>query len=109
MWQAMRMQVVYMVLKAKFTQLSFYEKALLDTGDTIMVEASPDKTYGIGIAEAKAKMVPVNEWPGKNLMGKLMTKLKKEIFNDDLKDFELQDILDLGIEAKVKEQVVVEK
>lgn len=109
MWQAMRMQVVYMVLKAKFTQLSFYEKALLDTGDTIMVEASPDKTYGIGIAEAKARMVPVNEWPGKNLMGKLMTKLKKEIFNDDLKDFELQDILDLGIEAKVKEQIVVEK
>jgi ribA/ribD-fused uncharacterized protein len=107
MWKAMFMQVVYMVLKAKFTQLESYKKSLLDTGDTIMVEASPDKFYGIGIPEAKARMVPIEQWPGKNFMGKIMTKLKKEMISDDVKDFELQDILDLGIEAKVREQISV--
>ena len=109
MWKAMRMQVVYMVLKAKFTQSDYYKTKLLETGVSKMVEASPyDKIYGIGLSEEKARMVPENQWPGKNLLGRLMTKLKKEmILGEAHKHFELQDILDLGVEAKVKEQVSV--
>jgi ribA/ribD-fused uncharacterized protein len=111
MWIAMRMQVVYMVLKAKFTQSKFYKQQLLNTGKTVMVEASPyDKIYGIGLNKEKAKMMPENQWPGKNLLGKLMTKLKKEMMQgQEHKEFDLQEILDLGVEAKVKEQVSVSK
>ena len=56
---------------------------LLSTGDKLLVEASPyDKIWGIGLSENKAKQMKLEEWPGKNYLGKCLMsvreKLKKE-------------------------------
>lgn len=105
MWKAMRMQVVYMVLQAKFCQSAYYKQELLKTKATMMVEASPyDKVYGIGLNEEDAENTNPSQWPGKNILGKIMTKLKREIaFNEIHKKFDLEDILNIGINAKKKE------
>ena len=104
MWQAMRMQVMYMVLKAKFTQIPFYLEKLMATGQTKMVEASPyDKLWGNGLSEEKSRMIPENQWPGKNLLGKVMTRLRSDIASNQMKNFTLDEILQIGIVAKQKE------
>jgi hypothetical protein len=101
MWQAMRVQVMYMVLKAKFTQVRFCYDKLMSTGTTKMVEASPyDKLWGNGLSEEKSRMIPESQWPGKNLLGKVMTRLKGDIFHNAMSDFTLDEILQIGIKAK---------
>lgn len=79
-WSKKCESVVLFGARLKFTQNSDLNKVLLETKDKVMVEASPyDKIWGIGLSEADAKKTPVEKWPGKNLLGKVLTKLKIEL------------------------------
>jgi len=56
-----------MVLIEKFSQNSELKNLLLQTGDSLLVEASPyDKVWGIGLNEQDAKY---KQWKGEKLLG----------------------------------------
>lgn len=79
-WEDVCQQVVYDGNYAKFTQNEKLLKSLMDTGDTLLVEASPyDAIWGIGLNEADAKKTPESKWPGTNWLGIALTKLREEL------------------------------
>lgn len=55
---------------AKFSQNPKLKEYLLDTGDKILVEASPkDTIWGIGLSEDSPQACNPHLWPGENLLG----------------------------------------
>lgn len=70
-WQLVKDDIMYIAIKAKFTQSDSLRKLLLSTGDALLVEAAPNDYYwGSG-----------KDGTGKNMLGKLLVKLREEIKN----------------------------
>jgi len=83
-WENNRENLVYRHLYCKFTQNQHLLDSLMNTGDTLLVEASPkDDIWGIGLGEKEAKDYLLNgkTFPGQNLLGKLLTRLRDELKN----------------------------
>jgi len=79
-WRENRSQIVYQGNLFKFTQNEMLKNILLDSGDTIIVEASPtDRIWGIGLSAEKAKIIPFDKWPGLNLLGKALIRVRDTI------------------------------
>lgn len=79
-WSEVCESIVYVGLKAKFEQNPDLLKKLKETGDTLLVEASPfDRIWGIGY-DSKNALDNIDNW-GKNLLGKLLTQLRKDLTN----------------------------
>lgn len=79
-WVANRQQVVLDGCRAKFTQYPSLAQFLLDSGDTLLVEASPyDKIWGVGLAANDPRIQDPAKWPGLNLLGKVLTTLRNEL------------------------------
>src|SRR6187551_1749647 len=54
----------------KFSQRDELRKFLLNTGDKVIVEASPgDTIWGIGLSQDNPKAMDPSAWRGKNLLG----------------------------------------
>jgi ribA/ribD-fused uncharacterized protein len=70
-------------LISKFTQNPDILKILLDTEDKILAEASPyDKIWGIGFAEDDPRAKYQSQWQGKNLLGKVLMRVRERIRGD---------------------------
>lgn len=83
-WDKVKEDIVYRGCYLKFTQNTNLKKDLFSTSGTTLIEASPfDKVYGIGLNEEDAKKTPENEWPGQNLLGKILTRLREDILERD--------------------------
>lgn len=79
-WNQHKYQIMYQGVKAKFTSNPNLRKKLLETKNKILVEASPyDKIWGIGLNESNAKKKLHTEWPGKNLLGKVLMQVRQEL------------------------------
>ena len=79
-WDAVCLDIVYKGNINKFTQNTSLLKLLKQTGDRIMVEASPvDKIWGIGMAENDKGVEDESNWKGLNLLGKALNMVKKEL------------------------------
>ena len=52
---------------------------LLKTGNRVLGEATPDPFFGIGIHIGDPAVLNRNEWPGKNVMGNVLTELRSEV------------------------------
>lgn len=79
-WEKNCKRFVYDGNYAKFTQNPNLLKKLMDTGDTLLVEASPyDAIWGIGLDEATAKKTPAEDWPGTNWLGEVLTQLREDL------------------------------
>ena len=70
-WEDVKDDIMYDVIKAKFTQNEYIKKQLLDTGDEELVEGNTwnDTYWGVDIRTGK----------GKNKLGKLLMKLRTEL------------------------------
>jgi len=80
LWELNCKEIVYKGNHAKFTQNPDILKVLMDTGDTILVEASPyDAVWGIGLDEENAKKTNPKDWPGTNYLGEVLTKLRIDL------------------------------
>lgn len=78
-WNQRRSKVVLFGARLKFTQNLDLKELLVNTGDTYMIEAaSRDSIWGIGLSEYEAKRIPPEQWPGLNLLGKVLDSLKAE-------------------------------
>ena len=78
-WDAVRYEIVKSGNRAKFEQNPELKAALLKTGNRILAEASPkDTIWGIGLGREAAIQTDPQNWPGQNLMGKILTELREE-------------------------------
>jgi ribA/ribD-fused uncharacterized protein len=85
-WSEKRAKVVLFGARLKFTQNEDLKQILLNTGDTLMCEASKyDKVWGCGLSEYDAKRTPPEKWPGLNLLGHVLDYLKNELRNNLVK------------------------
>lgn len=79
-WDNHKEKIVYEGNYAKFKQNKDFLKLLYETGDKLLVEASPiDKVWGIGLIESDAMKTPKHKWKGQNLLGNILTKLKNDL------------------------------
>lgn len=80
LWSRVCTGIVYIGSYAKYNQNPELKKALLDTGDRILVEASPtDRIWGIGLAETDPRALKPLQWNGQNLLGEVLMKVRKEL------------------------------
>lgn len=69
-WVAARMGIVVRANEAKFSQNPALARYLLNTGERVLVEASPvDAIWGIGLAADDARASDPRRWRGLNLLG----------------------------------------
>lgn len=79
-WKKVRTRIVILGLTYKFSSDPKLKKVLLDTGNAILVEASPrDKIWGIGMGEKKGREVGIKGWKGTNLLGKCLMKVRDDL------------------------------
>jgi ribA/ribD-fused uncharacterized protein len=82
-WVEYREVIVYVGNLCKFGQNEELRKLLLETGDLIIVEASPfDRIWGIGFRENKAMERDNMERWGMNLLGKALMKVREELVKE---------------------------
>lgn len=67
-WRRVRNLIMYNAIKAKFNQYPNLSDALINSGSSIIVEDAEDAYWGCG-ADSK----------GKNQMGRLLMKLRKQL------------------------------
>ena len=83
-WKANREEIVYKGSMAKFSQNEGLRKVLLDTGDKMLVEASPfDRIWGIGMGANAAGVENPKNWKGQNLLGKALRRARETIRNEE--------------------------
>ena len=79
-WSDKRVEVMVDGLFEKFNQNPIPKEALLNTGDTIIVEASPyDRVWGIGLTEDDPRAIDQTQWRGQNLLGITLMKVRDAI------------------------------
>jgi len=79
-WRDNREAIVYAGSRAKFTQNPELRQVLLATGTTVIVEASPfDRIWGVGRGVNDPLVDDPKNWRGKNLLGKVLTRLRDEL------------------------------
>jgi ribA/ribD-fused uncharacterized protein len=78
-WDKRKDELMEKGVRTKFVQHPTLRKQLLETGDKTIGEANPRDTYwGIGTSMNLEKAKIPSKWRGKNMMGKLLMKLREE-------------------------------
>lgn len=79
-WAAHRFDVVVSANVGKFSQNEALKDFLLNTGDRVLVEASPvDKIWGIGLAEDSPAVENPRRWKGLNLLGFALMEVRERL------------------------------
>jgi ribA/ribD-fused uncharacterized protein len=79
-WDAVKHAIVLNGNYAKFAQNADMRDSLLQTGDKVLVEASPlDVTWGIGLSANNPHACVPAKWRGKNLLGFALMEVRDEI------------------------------
>jgi len=82
-WDSIKFSIVANGNKAKFSQNEELKKALIATGDKVIVEASPfDTIWGIGMLENSPDIVDDSKWQGQNLLGKALMQVRAELIKE---------------------------
>lgn len=79
-WLAARWDIVVSGNEAKFGQNEELKDFLLQTGDRVLVEASPyDRIWGIGMAATHEHAEQPQHWKGLNLLGFALMEVRRRI------------------------------
>lgn len=79
-WNAECKDIMVPGLVSKFLQDTYCLNALLETGDSIIAEASPtDKIWGIGLSEDDPLAQNQSNWQGTNWLGEVLMRARDEI------------------------------
>lgn len=69
--------IVWMVNYLKFTQHNDLSEHLLATKNKVLAEAPPyDLAWGIGFEAEDEQALDMNNWKGKNLLGKVLMSVR---------------------------------
>ena len=76
---------------AKFSQNGELKEYLLSTGDFVLVAAYPkDKLWGIGLDAESAAKIPEENWPGQNLLGQALMRVREKLLHGEDKTPEVE-------------------
>ncbi|PNE59961.1 DUF1768 domain-containing protein [Paraburkholderia fungorum] len=76
-WVGKRESIVTVGCREKFRQSGSLADALLATGDTMLVEASPyDRIWGVGLAWNDPRILDQRRWLGSNLLGSALMNVR---------------------------------
>lgn len=79
-WVARREKYILIGMLEKYRQNPVEYEMLMETGDTILVEASErDTTYGVGLNEDDPRIGNPYEWRGANLCGDLTMQAREQL------------------------------
>ena len=79
-WCEKRFEIVVNANMAKFSQNHELGEFLLNTGNRVLVEASPvDKIWGVGLAEDSDAINNPNKWKGLNLLGFALMEVREKL------------------------------
>ena len=78
-WLTRAKDIALKACRIKFRSDAGVRKFLLDTGDTTLLEAGPDKTWGIGVKRNDASVLKENSWNGENLLGTILMTVRDEL------------------------------
>ncbi len=88
-WDSRKQEIVREINYAKFFQNKGLRRKLFQTYPKRLVEASPhDVIWGIGLDEMAAKETQPELWPGKNLLGQIITAVRDELKSEFHGEFE---------------------
>lgn len=88
-WNTVARTIVYYGNLAKFSQNPELLQQLLDTGDTLLVEASPyDTIWGIGLNEEDARNTPPENWKGTNWLGEVLVRVRQKLSNEQFFEYD---------------------
>jgi len=80
LWVKSRLNIVVRGNLAKFSQHEDLKTFLLETGDKVLVEASPyDRIWGIGMSESNPDSKTPAKWKGLNLLGIALMKVRNKL------------------------------
>lgn len=78
-WDENKFDIVVRGNRLKFGQNPELWDRLKKTKNKTIVEASPyDKIWGIGLTANEAIKIPEDKWPGENLLGKALMKVRDD-------------------------------
>lgn len=90
-WDSKKQSIIYVGNREKFLQNNDFLNDFLSKKDLYFVEASPyDKIWGIGLSAEDAKRIPEDKWPGANLLGVALNKLKEDFLLGNKRDNKLK-------------------
>ncbi len=79
-WMAVCNGIMVPALVSKFMQDTYSLNVMLDTGDSIIVEASPyDKVWGIGMKMDDPRAIDPSKWEGENRLGTILMEARDVI------------------------------
>ena len=82
-WAGKKDEIMKTAVRAKFIQHPDLRTKLLDTNDRIIGEADPrDKYWGIGTSAGTSKAMKPEQWPGKNVLGKILMEVRSSLRDD---------------------------
>jgi ribA/ribD-fused uncharacterized protein len=77
-WDGACVEIVTKGNFAKFTQNPDLLRDLMDTKNTILVEANPyDKTWGVGLSMGDPQLFSPDQWRGENRLGRILTEIRE--------------------------------
>lgn len=80
LWLRHRWDIVVRGNLAKFSQHADLREFLLNTGDRVIVEASPfDRIWGIGMTASDARATDPTQWKGLNLLGFALMEVRQSL------------------------------
>jgi ribA/ribD-fused uncharacterized protein len=81
-WEHKRFEIVINANLAKFSQNAKLGVFLINTGNRVLVEASPvDRIWGIGLAQGNPASENPNTWKGRNLLGFALMEVRDRLTN----------------------------
>ena len=91
-WDSYKRNIVYFGNLLKFSQNSDLRQFLKETGDLIIVEASPwDNVWGCGTDLEDKDTYDPEKWKGENLLGKALMKAREAVNQDGIINFRFGD------------------
>ncbi len=82
-WEKHRLAIAVKGNYAKFSQSESLKSFLLQTGDAVLVEASPvDTIWGIGMAEDNPNASDPEKWKGLNLLGLALMEVRRKLYDE---------------------------
>jgi ribA/ribD-fused uncharacterized protein len=79
-WDEVAVGVMTKACTHKFTQNIIIRERLIETGDRILVEASPvDFIWGVGLHESDDRILDENNWKGLNRLGSVLMNVRDKM------------------------------
>lgn len=84
-WDSVKEEIMYKAVKAKFEQDGLCNYCIMKFIHQKFIEGSPyDKIWGVGIKYNDKRIFNEKNWKGENLLGKILTKVRDDIFEEML-------------------------